>query len=200
MQTKTVKILVHTCLLLSIMLHISGTSQGAVSSKHRSKANIVSHNHSSGTTQRPVSIVPDRGTEKNSRKYSSELDCLAAVIYHEARGESYQGKYAVADVTMNRVENPDYPKSVCAVVSEAGQYSWYSKKKGLKIPSKKKAQEAWDDSKEVAAKAMERRNLAVSKNVLYCHAKRARPSWAKKKIRVANIGGHIYYSERRKKS
>jgi len=45
-----------------------------------------------------------------------DLDCLAAAVYYEARGESAQGQAAVAQVVLNRIRHPAYPKSVCAVV------------------------------------------------------------------------------------
>ena len=47
-----------------------------------------------------------------------ELICLALNVYYEARGESLAGKYAVAEVTMNRVTSRRYPETVCAVVYE----------------------------------------------------------------------------------
>src|SRR5262249_54575170 len=45
-----------------------------------------------------------------------EQQCLAAAIYFEARGESVKGQAAVAQVVLNRVRNPAYPKSICGVV------------------------------------------------------------------------------------
>ena len=38
-----------------------------------------------------------------------EMQCLALNVYHEARGESRSGQYAVATVTMNRVQSDRYP-------------------------------------------------------------------------------------------
>src|SRR5689334_1981047 len=39
-----------------------------------------------------------------------EIRCLAENVYYEARGESLNGQYAVAEVTMNRLRAPSYPK------------------------------------------------------------------------------------------
>ncbi len=44
--------------------------------------------------------------------------CLAQAIYFESRGESVKGEFAVAEVIANRVDAPDYPKSICDVVNQ----------------------------------------------------------------------------------
>jgi hypothetical protein len=43
-------------------------------------------------------------------------DCLAATIYYEAGAEAVAGQMAVAQVVLNRVRHPAYPKTVCGVV------------------------------------------------------------------------------------
>jgi spore germination cell wall hydrolase CwlJ-like protein len=45
-----------------------------------------------------------------------QLDCLARNIYHEAGGEPFEGKVAVAQVTINRTENGAFPSDICQVV------------------------------------------------------------------------------------
>ena len=52
------------------------------------------------------------------------LTCLAVAIFFEARGEPYQGKEAVANVILNRVEDKRYPNSVCGVVNEHKAFSY----------------------------------------------------------------------------
>ena len=44
------------------------------------------------------------------------LDCLALAIVHEAGQEPRAGQEAVAEVVLNRLAHPAYPKSICAVV------------------------------------------------------------------------------------
>ena len=46
----------------------------------------------------------------------SEIKCLATAIYFEARGEGVRGQMAIAQVILNRVKNPAYPKTICGVV------------------------------------------------------------------------------------
>ena len=40
---------------------------------------------------------------------ADEVRCLATNIYWEARNQSIQGMYAVADVTLNRVKDDRWP-------------------------------------------------------------------------------------------
>lgn len=47
-----------------------------------------------------------------------ELMCLARNIYFESRGEPRNGKVAVGVVTLNRVEDPRFPNTVCKVVKQ----------------------------------------------------------------------------------
>lgn len=54
--------------------------------------------------------------------------CLSSVIHHEAKGESYEGQIAVANVVMNRVKSGRYPNTVCGVVKQRGQFSWVGRK------------------------------------------------------------------------
>jgi len=61
------------------------------------------------------------GTEMSQR---AEVHCLALNIYHEARGETFEGKLAVAAVTLNRVRHKRFPDGVCEVVWQPRQFSW----------------------------------------------------------------------------
>lgn len=54
--------------------------------------------------------------------------CMSSVIHHEARGEPYAGKVAVASVVLNRKDSPRFPNTVCGVVKQPRQFSWYGKK------------------------------------------------------------------------
>lgn len=72
-----------------------------------------------------------------------ELQCLAKNIYHEARGESLEGKLAVAHVTLNRVHSPRFPDTVCKVVYQAVHSTWWWEAKGRLVPVRNKCQFSW---------------------------------------------------------
>lgn len=46
-------------------------------------------------------------------------------MYHESRGEPIQGQLAVGNVVINRQDDPSFPNTVCGVVFQKMQFSWY---------------------------------------------------------------------------
>ena len=120
----------------------------------------------------PAPVMPKMG----------EFHCLVKNIYMEARGESKQGKIAVARVTLNRVSHPDYPKSICKVVYQPKQFSWTIK------PSKAKINpEEWFQSIDAASIAYNTKGFKAT----HYHNFTVKPKWGLKKIAV--IGQHIFY-------
>lgn len=134
-----------------------------------------------------------------------EIRCLAMNIYHEARGEPELGKYAVAKVTMNRVESKRYPGDICRVVYSRiwdrknrrylAQFSWTADNLD-DIPQESKA---WIDSVRIAKEVynlQDQNPVNKVKNVeeaLFYHADYVNPRWAKQKVKLAKIGRHIFY-------
>ena len=62
----------------------------------------------------------------NYGKYTTDADTtllLAALIYCEAGGESYEGQLAVGAVVMNRVRSSAYPDSIHGVIYASGQFT-----------------------------------------------------------------------------
>lgn len=112
-----------------------------------------------------------------------EFACLVKNVYYEARGESPQGKQAVAKVTLNRVKHKNYPKSICGVVYQKRQFSWTIKPSKAKIDNKD-----WLDSMHAATKAY---NSTKAFPATHYHNFTVRPRWGLKKVAV--IGNHIFY-------
>lgn len=56
---------------------------------------------------------------------TKDIECLQQTIYHESRGESWDGQVAVAHVVMNRVRSRRWPNTVCGVVTDHYQFEWY---------------------------------------------------------------------------
>ena len=141
-----------------------------------------------------------------SQAKETDLLCLAKNIYYEAGAESTEGKMAVAQVTMNRVEHPAFPKSVCGVVNQnvvrksksdweddkrICQFSWVCA--GRKII--KKESDNWQESLEIAKLFLtEKRSYdKFQDDVLFFHEKHLPFNWKQKYTRVATIGNHIFY-------
>ena len=123
---------------------------------------------------------------------SSQLYCMAQNIYFEASNQSRAGMVAVAKVVMNRVNNPGWPNTICDVVKQKMQFSWYWDG-AHDIPNKKSR--AWKLAVEVASEVMYGKVAADEKldAALHYHADYVKPSWAKKKVMIAKIDDHIFY-------
>ena len=132
-----------------------------------------------------------------------QLDCLAMNIYQEAGWEPFEGKVAVAQVTLNRTQNPNFPKDVCGVVSQKTvvmekvicQFSWMCDRAAKSQPVNKVA---YNESMEVAKKVLlEGFRLDSMQNAMYYHADYIHPQWHLQ--RIAKIGNHIFYSNKHTK-
>lgn len=149
-------------------------------------ANNLAQERTPRPPERPVPHLPDL-VNKTGQQY-----CLAQNIYFEARGESRLGQEAVAWVTLNRVMDPDRPKTICAVVWEDGQFSWTND--GLKDTPP--AGEAWDAARAVAADVTANWNPdhdPTEGSVMF-HASNVKPGWRKNFSKVVRIDGHIFYN------
>ncbi len=129
-----------------------------------------------------------------------QLKCLTQNIYWEAASEPFEGKVAVAQVTMNRVASGRFANDICGVVYQKNviydkvicQFSWYCEATHRQKPV---YPALWRESEEVAKKVLlEGFRLPSMKNALYFHADYVRPQWNKPKI--DQIGRHIFYAER----
>ena len=59
------------------------------------------------------------------QQLDGDIKRMAAIIWCEARGESYEGQVAVGTVVMNRVESPRFPNTIEGVIKQKGQFSPY---------------------------------------------------------------------------
>ncbi len=95
--------------------------------------------------------------ETQMRCEVDELTWLACGIYFEARNQSVDGQYAVAQVILNRVEDPRWPNTIEAVVRQGEekrnrcQFSFMCDGKAERI----KNEAAWKLALEVATLALE---------------------------------------------
>lgn len=114
----------------------------------------------------------------------AELRCLEAAIHHEAKGESLAGKLMVGNVVLNRAASPQYPKSVCAVVKQRKQFSWYKGNDAV-----------LDAAVSHETKLAAREAMATQRdNVLFFHATYVAPKWSQHLKPRFIIGNHIFYA------
>jgi spore germination cell wall hydrolase CwlJ-like protein len=126
-----------------------------------------------------------------------QLRCLTQNIYWEAASEPFEGKVAVAQVTINRANSGNFPGDICGVVYQKNvvyekvvcQFSWYCDGTHRVKPI---YQPLYNESAEVAKKVLlENFRLPSLKHAMYYHADYVKPAWGKTPI--AKIGHHVFY-------
>jgi spore germination cell wall hydrolase CwlJ-like protein len=122
------------------------------------------------------------------------LLCLTQAVYYEAGFEPVEGRRAVAQVVLNRMRHPAFPKSVCGVVYQRNstpvcQFTFVCDGSLYRAP----AASAWRQSEDVARAALAG---YVEKSVgaaTHYHADYVAPRWAPLLAKVAKLGQHIFY-------
>lgn len=154
--------------------------------------------HLSGTLSRLRPVL----NRPSYADYVREKNCLATAIYFEARGESQLGQKAVAEVVLARTREKDRPKTICGVVYEGAhsgagcQFSFACDGVSDRVTDRS----SWSRAQRIASNTMRTggRVNAVVANATYYHADYVNPAWAASMIKVAQIGTHIFYRERRR--
>lgn len=126
---------------------------------------------------------------------NQQIICLAKNIYYEAAMEPYEGKLAVAQVTINRLNHPDYPSDVCGVIYQKTgntcQFSWVCEN----VDKISKDKYIWEECMQIARRALTEDQVheeLAARNALYYHAVYVNPKWKNTKV-IKKIGNHIFY-------
>lgn len=128
----------------------------------------------------------------------AEWRCLAEALYFEARGESTQGLFAVAEVILNRVDSPRFPDAVCKVVNQGTgelnrcQFSYTCDGRDEAIHEPR----AWLKVGKVARLMLDGAPRRLTNGATYYHTRAVRPGWASRFDLVSEIGDHRFYRRR----
>ena len=119
--------------------------------------------------------------------------CVARAMYWEARGLSPDGMRAVAEVIMNRVRHPDFPKTPCEVVHQRRngicQFSWVCGPLRNRMPS--------NNAEWQRAKALARQPTGnLTNGAVFFHSTHLKFRWRHLE-QVAEVDNHVFYSERK---
>lgn len=146
---------------------------------------------------------PIAAQTNNKVKQLTDLQCLTANLFFEARGEKPVGLVAVADVTKNRVQSKKYPGNLCSVVFQRKQFSWTHQQNWNSIQKvlngsvsgfRAADRVAYQKAKEIAQKSLKGLVKVLPESSLHYHATYVKPSWSRKMKVHAKIGTHIFYN------
>ena len=136
-------------------------------------------------------FVLQAGTEDRARA----AQCLSQAVYYEAAREPQLGQEAVAQVVLNRMRHPAYPKSVCGVV-----YQGSARTTGCQFTFTCDGALRWAPEPGLwrSARAVAERALSgyVNKQVgsaTHYHAQYVAPYWAPTLVKMTQVGQHIFY-------
>jgi len=141
--------------------------------------------------------TPVESSQITSALRERQLGCLSKNIYYEAGNESFEGRVAVAQVTINRVKSGQFPDDICKTIYQRNvfyekvicQFSWTCDRDSSMRPPNNAS---YRESEEVAKKVLlEGFRLPSLDKALYYHASYISPGWKRK--RIIQIGQHIFY-------
>jgi len=128
-------------------------------------------------------------------KRTKQWHCMTQALYFEVRGENLVGQVAVAEVILNRVDSKSYPNSVCGVIQQGQsvrngcQFSFICDGKVEYIGDRK----SFEALGKVAWVMMEGKPRILTGKATHYHAASVLPRWARRLVRTARIGEHIFY-------
>jgi spore germination cell wall hydrolase CwlJ-like protein len=122
------------------------------------------------------------------------LLCLTQAVYYEAGFEPLEGRRAVAQVVLNRMRHPAFPKSVCGVVYQRNstpvcQFTFVCDGSLYRRPEAG----AWKQAEQIARAALAgyvERSVGAA---THYHADYVAPAWAPLLTKIAKLGAHIFY-------
>jgi hypothetical protein len=146
------------------------------------------HSDADGATARPLLSV---GTGLDHWRAQQ---CLTAAIYYEAAREPDAGQRAVAQVVLNRVAHPAFPKTVCGVVYQGSerpgcQFSFACDGSLARRPMAI----YWERARRVAEAALGGAVFAPVGLATHYHTSAVHPAWADSMAFLGTIGAHRFY-------
>jgi N-acetylmuramoyl-L-alanine amidase len=118
---------------------------------------------------------------------AAAITCLALNLYHEGRDQTVDQQAWIGYVTVNRVADPRWPDTVCEVVHQSDQFSWY-----------------WDGESDFPLEAEAYAiAVALSRDILsrdyrgtdatHYHNLTVAPSWSTRFTQIGRYGTHVFY-------
>ncbi|MEO9213106.1 MAG: cell wall hydrolase [Caulobacteraceae bacterium] len=177
----------------AVVGHAAAPRAAAVLQSSYERAHAQSAPAAPAAAPSPPAMAPSPAAVATTGFPSSDINCLAAAVYYEARGEVADGQAAVAQVVLNRARHPAFPKSVCGVVyqgkhSGACQFSFVCNG----AMDRPREPGAWTRARRVAVRAMGGYVIAAVGKDTSFHAIRVRGP--RSSGALTRIGGQVFYA------
>lgn len=148
----------------------------------------------------PFSTAPNPAARPFRLKGEAEMlarsvDCLAAAAYYEASAEGDDAMRAVAQVVINRLRHPAFPKTVCGVVFQGSERTT-----GCQFTftcdgalARRPAPAIWARAREIAAAALDGRVYRPVGHATHYHTNWVVPYWSASLDKVTAVGSHLFF-------
>ncbi|MDE1916152.1 MAG: cell wall hydrolase [Sphingomonadales bacterium] len=127
--------------------------------------------------------------------YARALDCLTAAVYYEAASEPDDGQRAVAQVVLNRLAHPSFPKTVCGVVYQGSERATGCQFTFACDGAMLRPRSAyfWDRARQVARAALAGYVFAPVGLATHYHTFAVHPYWDGAMNFIGQIGAHRFF-------
>ena len=149
---------------------------------------------------RPFSTLPIRAMrpfvlQTSADEAARAVTCLTQAVYFESATEPKLGQEAVAQVVLNRLRHPAYPKSICGVVYQGAgrptgcQFTFTCDGSLARTPNPG----LWAQAQSVARQALGGFVVKQVGSATHYHAGYVAPYWAPTLVKMVQVGQHIFY-------
>jgi spore germination cell wall hydrolase CwlJ-like protein len=144
-------------------------------------------------------LSPAQRLDLQGKDYDKAEKCLAQAVYFEARDQALRGQQAVAQVVLNRVFSPHYPKDICSVVFQNAhrhlscQFTFACDGK----PETIRERGAWARASRIAKQTLNAQVwLPEVDKATHYHASYVHPRWVRDMKVMVRYGIHTFYRPR----
>ncbi len=175
---------------------VGAESRTLTSLRGKSMSRLIEAPETKGAAGKDIYSL-DRLSRMPSAKGGDEWSCLTEALYFEARGETVRGIFGVAEVILNRVDDPRYPSSVCGVVNQGTGERYrcqftYTCDGRPEVMNEKRAR---DLVGKVARIMLDGAPRKLTGGATHYHTKSVKPRWARAFPRTTTIGYHHFYRQ-----
>ncbi len=130
--------------------------------------------------------VLQKPAEAQSGVSAQDAECLAKIIQHEAANQPERVQLAVANVVLNRLKSSAFPRSICAIAMQRGQF--------FNVHAYRPYGDArWPNSQRIASRAIAGEGISHAPGALFFHTAGATSQVSRSRPRVARLGGMDFY-------
>lgn len=158
---------------------------------------IIGHLFTSSMLHGPPIVLRENIVANNN-----EYRCLLRAVWHESRGESFEGKLWTAKTILNRTRSEKFPQSVCRVVYQSKQFSFTHQlpmSKQLVRPKTAIEKQTFNEVELASFISIwsDRLGIDFTNNSKWYHTTKVKPMWRHRLKVTKVVGNHIFYKQRR---